>query len=508
MPHASPSQESWEAAREAIDPSAGGAVRPGDLSRHAPDGPLSDEPARSDRFNPPLLDWARHVMEPLGQSPATHHRLMISELDRLAEPDAEAGRHDRLMLLMPPGSAKSTYASVLFPAWFLARHPRASVLAVSHTASLALHFGRRVRALALAHPRLLGYELDPRHRAAGSWSTNQGGEYYASGVRGPLTGRRADLILIDDPVKNAAEADSALAREQIWDWYRADLATRLRPTGRIVLVMTRWHRDDLGGRLLAGDGTTNDGWRVVRLPAFAEADDPLGRQPGAPLWPEWENAEALARRRATVGPRAWASLYQQDPAPDGGSLFHIARIGLLAAAPHDASYARAWDLAATAATDGRDPDWTVGLKLGREPTGRLVVADILRIRGGPHEVEQAIVNIAAQDGVSVPIGLPQDPGQAGKQQVAWLTSRLVGHRVVATPETGAKTTRAAPVAAQVDAGNLAVVAAPWNQAFLEELREFPQGRKDDQVDALSRAFALLAERGAPARRLHVPFLAR
>jgi predicted phage terminase large subunit-like protein len=272
--------------------------------------------------------------------------------------------------------------------------------------------------------------------------------------------------------------------------------------------MTRWHRDDLGGRLLAGDGTTNDGWRVVRLPAFAEADDPLGRQPGAPLWPEWENAEALARRRATVGPRAWASLYQQDPAPDGGSLFHIARIGLLAAAPHDASYARAWDLAATAATDGRDPDWTVGLKLGREPTGRLVVADILRIRGGPHEVEQAIVNIAAQDGVSVPIGLPQDPGQAGKQQVAWLTSRLVGHRVVATPETGAKTTRAAPVAAQVDAGNLAVVAAPWNQAFLEELREFPQGRKDDQVDALSRAFALLAERGAPARRLHVPFLAR
>jgi predicted phage terminase large subunit-like protein len=229
-----------------------------------------------------------------------------------------------------------------------------------------------------------------------------------------------------------------------------------------------------------------------------------------PLWPAWESGEKLARRRAAIGPRAWAALYQQRPATTEGALFRVAAISVLPAAPAEARYVRAWDLAATAATEGRDPDWTVGLKLGREPGGRTVVADIVRLRGGPHEVEQAIINTAAQDGRAVAVGLPQDPGQAGKQQVAWLTGRLAGHRVVASPETGAKATRAAPVAAQADAGNLAIVAAPWNRAFLEELRDFPQGRKDDQVDALSRAFALLLcdAPAAPARRLHVPFMGR
>jgi predicted phage terminase large subunit-like protein len=465
-----------------------------------------------------LLDWATEVLAPLGQKPEAHHRLMIAELERIA-----AGSTDRLMLLMPPGSAKSTYASVLFPAWFLARQPRASVIAACHTASLATHFGRRVRAAAIAGAASLGYSLDKGHRAATTWSTDAGGEYYATGIRGPVTGRRADLIVIDDPIKSTLEADSALARDQLWDWYRSDLATRLKPTGRIVLVMTRWHRDDLGGRLLGTTGDADlpleamageamagpDNWRVIRLPALAEANDTLGRAPGAALWPAWESAEKLARRRAQIGPRAWAALYQQNPAPDGGALFRITNIPILPAAPLAARYVRAWDLAATAATAGRDPDWTVGLKLGRETDGRLVVADIVRLRGGPLEVERAIVNTAALDGKAVPIGLPQDPGQAGKQQIAWLTQRLCGHRVVASPESGAKTTRAAPVAAQADVGNLALVAASWNRAFLDELRDFPLGRKDDQVDALSRAFSLLAE-PAPsvARRLHVPFLER
>jgi predicted phage terminase large subunit-like protein len=468
-----------------------------------------------------LLDWSLAALGPLGYAPARHHRLLIAELDRVATGDT-----DRLMLLMPPGSAKSTYASELFPAWFLAHHRRASIIAASHTASLALHFGRRVRTLALDHADLLGYRLDRTHRAAGSWSTDAGGEYYATGIRGPITGRRADLIVIDDPVKGRLEADSALARDQLWDWYRTDLATRLKPTGRIVLVMTRWHQDDLGGRLLGGvaDETRGAGvpgdqrpggrisgedhWRVVRLPALAEADDPMGRREGEALWPEWEDADRLARKRATVGPRTWSALYQQLPAPDGGALFRVARVALLPAAPAEARYARAWDLAATAASHGRDPDWTVGLKLGREPSGRYVVADIMRLRGGPHEVEQAIVNTAAQDGRAVAIGLPQDPGQAGKQQVAWLAARLAGYRVVASPETGAKTTRAAPVSAQMDAGNFALVSAGWNRDFLDELRDFPQGRKDDQVDALSRAFALLADAPEPARRLNLPFLGR
>ena len=170
---------------------------------------------------------------------------------------------------------------------------------------------------------------------------------------------------------------------------------------------------------------------------------------------------------------------------------------------------RGWDLAATEATEGRDPDWTVGVKLGRDATGRCVVLDVVRFRGGPLEVADTIVKTARRDGAAVPVSLPQDPGQAGKQQVAWLISLLAGYTAEATPETGSKALRASPVAAQVAAGNLAVVRANWNQAFIDELGDFPQGRKDDQVDALARAFAMLLR--APAARAHrvrVPLMAR
>jgi predicted phage terminase large subunit-like protein len=447
----------------------------------------------------PLLDWSEHVLAPLGQAPAKHHRALLSELAGLAE-----GRFDRLMVLMPPGSAKSTYASVIFPAWWFHRYPASSVIAACHTADLADHFGRQVRDLAAEHAGRLGYGVSASSRAAGRWRTTGKGEYFAAGVRGPITGRRADLVLIDDPVKSHFEADSALHRDQLWDWYRSELITRLKPRGRVALIMTRWHQDDLGGRLLG----QADGWHVVRLPALAEPGDPLGRVPGAALWPEWEDAAALERKRATVGSRVWAALYQQAPTPPGGALFPADRVAIVDDAAREMPRARAWDLAATAATQGRDPDWTVGLLLGREPGGRFVVLDVVRLRGGPHEVEQAICAAAGRDGQAVPIGLPQDPGQAGKQQVAWLSSRLAGYRVIASPETGAKLTRAMPVAAQAEAGNLAVLRARWNGDFIEELRDFPLGRKDDQVDALSRAFAMLLDRSPPARRLALPLMIR
>ena len=133
------------------------------------------------------------------------------------------------MVLMPPGSAKSTYVSVLFPTWWLHRRPRSAVIAACHTADLAEHFGRQVRRLVAEHAPVLGYGLAAGDRAAGRWATTGGGTYFATGVRGPITGRRADLVVIDDPIKSHAEADSALYREHAWNWYRSDLVTRLRP---------------------------------------------------------------------------------------------------------------------------------------------------------------------------------------------------------------------------------------------------------------------------------------
>ena len=281
-----------------------------------------------------LVGFAGQVLAPLGQTPADHQLLLLRELARVADGDC-----DRLMVLMPPGSAKSTYASVIFPTWWLATRGRGNIVAACHTESLAAHFGRRVRGMLVEHGAAeAGLARDDR--AAIRFATKSGGSYFATGVRGPLMGRRADLIVIDDPIKSQAEADSAACREALWDWYRADLTTRLSPGGRIVLAMTRWHEDDLAGRLQA----SGDAWRVLRLPAIAEADDPY-REPGAALWPAWEGIDALARKRLTVGPRAWAALYQQRPQSDLDALFKVGRVGVLEAEPECRRVVRAWDLA-------------------------------------------------------------------------------------------------------------------------------------------------------------------
>ncbi len=441
-----------------------------------------------------LVTWAGKAARPW--VPAAHHTIMLERLAELAD-----GGCDRLMLLMPPGSAKSTYASVVFPAWYLLTHPKARVISACHTDALAAHFGRRVRSLILRHGPARRDGLARDDRSAGRFSTRRGASYFGTGVRGPLIGQRADLIVIDDAIKTAAEAESAAARDALWDWYRAELTTRLTPGGKIVLVMSRWHEDDLAGRLLA----SGDNWQTLTMPALAEAGDPL-RAEGAPLWPEWESAAALERKRQAVGPRAWAAMYQQAPRSEAEALFQTGRIGVLESEPHCRRVVRAWDLAATVASEGRDPDWTAGIKVGRTDSGGFVVLDIRRFRGGPHDVAEAIVQTAKLDGREVAIGLPQDPGQAGKQQVAWLTGLLAGFRVMAGPETGSKITRAGPAAAQVEAGNLSMVRGLWNRPFLDELRDFPGGRKDDQVDALARALAMLAD--APARRLQLSIFGR
>ena len=431
-----------------------------------------------------LDEWASVALAPQGHAPAAHHRLLIRELEGLAH-----GRWDRLMLLLPPGSAKSTYASLIFPPWFLANKPWAHVIAASHTASLARSFGRGVRALIQEHGGRLDLRLDPENRSAGRFGVMGGGSYFATGVRGPVTGRRADLLLIDDPVKSQAEADSGSARDHLWDWFRSDLVTRLKPGGRVVLVMTRWHPDDLGGRLLQ----SADAWRVVRLPALAEEDDLLGRAVGAPLWPEWEDGAALRRKRAVLGDRTFEALFQQSPRSSGGRLFKVAQIAI-ATEEAVGTQVRAWDLAAS-----QDGDFTVGVLLTRTAEGSFQVSDVKRFQSGPEMVVQVIRQIAERDGAAVIVGLPQDPGQAGRSQVMYLTKGLAGFRVVSSRESGSKETRAMPVASQVNAGTVSLLRGGWNRDFLEELQDFPGGAKDDQVDALSRAFSMVLEPSTPAK---------
>ena len=338
-------------------------------------------------------------------------------------------------------------------------------------------------------------------RAAGRFITERGGEYFGVGVHGAVTGRRADLALIDDPIRSFADAESFSAREHLWEWFRCELITRLKPRGRVVLVMTRWHCDDIAGRLIE-----RGGWEVLRLPALAEAGDPLGREPDTALWPEWENSAALQAKRALLGERHFSALFQQAPLRSGGQLFDVRKLRVVDMVP-DGAAVRAWDLAGTGDGTG-DPDWTAGVRLVRDAEGGVFIDDIVRFRGLPGEVAERIRTTAAADGPRVAVGLPQDPGQAGKSQVMFLTQVLAGFQVSATPETGAKSVRAMPVAAQVSAGTVAMRRASWNAAFVDELSSFPHGRKDDQVDALSRAFAMLLTNRPPAHFTRLPFSAR
>lgn len=444
-----------------------------------------------------LGNWARHALAPLGQAPAAHHLAILDALESVSD-----GTTRRLMLLMPPGSAKSTYASRLFPAWWFARHPQSAVIAASHTLALSAHFGRGVRGLIEEHAKQLCVRVRGDARAAGGFLTESGGEYFAVGVNGAVTGRRADLALVDDPVRSMTEAESYSAREHLWGWFGSELVTRLKPAGRIVLVMTRWHVDDLAGRLI-GQG----GWSVLRLPALAELGDPLGRTPGEALWPAWEGRTELLEKQAMLGERQFSTLFQQAPLEAAGRMFDPRLLRVVDVVP-DGTAVRAWDLAATDESMGGNPDWTVGLKLVRTEAGALCIDDVVRFRRGPAAVAEGIRSAAERDGVGVAIGLPQDPGQAGRAHVMYLVRELVGYRVMAGPETGEKSVRAQSVVAQLEGGNLSMRRAAWNGAFLDELAQFPHGAKDDQVDALSRAFGMFLEIKPQARFARLAFSER
>lgn len=240
---------------------------------------------------------------------SAHHVLMIKELESV-----ERGDTRNLMLMLPPGSAKSTYSSIYFPSWYLGRNPKNCVIACSHTLELAERFGRRARNVVGNELFRLLFDLglSPDSQAAGRWETGLGGEYFAAGVGGSITGRRADLGIIDDPVKSREAADSEVQREMAWQWYLNDFLTRLKPGARQVVVQTRWHEDDLAGRILEREA---DQWRVISLPMEAEGGDPLGRKEGELLWPEWFDQEMVDRAKADA--RSWSALYQQRPRPVG-----------------------------------------------------------------------------------------------------------------------------------------------------------------------------------------------
>ena len=395
----------------------------------------------------------------------------------------------------------STYASVVFPSRYLGAEPDRRLILASYGDALASRMGRRTRSIIrqARYEQIWRTRLAEDSHAAHAFALTNGSEYLACGILAGVTGNRADGIVLDDPVRGREQANSEVVRDKVFEAYEDDLKTRLAPGGWIVLIGTRWHEDDLAGRILpetwngeSGLITCRDGdtWEVLCFQARCESGtDPLGRAQGEYLWPEWFTAKHWAQFEAS--PRTWASLYQQMPVPPEGDLFRPEQLVPVDIVPADfIEWVRGWDLASV---EG-DGDWTAGAKLGRLADGRFVIGDVTRGRWGPDRRDAIISGTANLDGARIRISLPQDPGQAGKTQVLYLSRQLAGYRVVSSPETGDKVTRAEPFAAQVNAGNVLMLRGPWNAALVNELRLFPFGAHDDQVDALSRAFAQLIVR--------------
>ncbi len=287
--------------------------------------------------------------------PARHHKLLASKLE-----DVASGKTKRLLVFMPPRHGKSKLASEIFPAWFMGQHPTKRILALSYGQDLADVFGRSVR----------NYIKTPSHQAifpdcklsadsnsVRRFSVNSGGGYAAIGVGGATTGRGADLLLLDDLIKDREQADSPTYRDNLIDWYRSVARTRLQPGGAIVLVQTRWGVSDFPQWLM--QETAHEDWQVLTLPALALENDQLGRRPGEALWPEQYSIEALAELKATLGQRDWSSLYQQHPIGDADVIFEPGWLQFYSELPRRQwKIYQSWDLSFGGGNSGAS--WVVG----------------------------------------------------------------------------------------------------------------------------------------------------
>ena len=389
------------------------------------------------------------------------------------------------MIFVPPRHGKSEMVTVRYPIFRLERDPTLRVIITAYNQTLSDKFSRKARKIAQMRNRIA---ISRERKAANDWETVQGGGLRSAGVGGGITGLGANLIVIDDPVKSREEASSLTIRDRVYDWFTDDVYSRLEPDGAIILIMTRWHEDDLAGRLLARHP---DEWTVIRLPALAEADDPLGRMPGEALCPARYPVDELLRIKSVLGTWAFEALYQQRPMPLEGGLFKrewFSKFVDTTPAQVDIRV-RYWDKAATAG----DGDYTVGVRMSRTADGLFYVEDVVRGQWSPGERDRVIAQCAAIDGEGTQIWFEQEPGSSGVDSVQALIRMLAGYSVHANRVTGSKEVRAEPFAAQCEAGNVILVKGGWNSAWLDEMLVFPNGQHDDQVDATSGAFAALGQ---------------
>jgi len=435
-----------------------------------------------------LIEYIRFVYPEYDAAP--HLASLAESLERV-----ERGDCKRLMIWMPPRHGKSFQTSEFFPAWIMGRDPRKRIIHCTYAQDLADDFGRKVRNNIRddRFQQVFDTRLADDSAAAARFSTSAGGSYYAVGIGGPITGRGADILLIDDPIKNRQDAESETIRRQQKDWYRSTAYTRLMPGGAIIIIQTRWHGDDLSGWLLRDHPEEN--WEVISFPAIAELGDALGRIPGSALWPDKYPIEVLQKIKMQLGGREWTALFQQSPTPAEGAIFKL---------PWFRRYSRYGE-----ASIRLIHSWDTGIKPDQindpsvcetwaETENGWYLLDVFLQRLEYPDLRRAVENLAAGKNPSVILIEDKGSGQSLIQDLQRTTRLPV---IAVDPGARSKIFRAQGVSPLIEAGKVWLPEkADWLPDFESEIAGFPAAPHDDQVDAMSQALEYLRD----SQRIDLP----
>ena len=488
------------------------------------------EKVRREQARRYLMNYATYMLP--WYRPGRHHYYVAELLEQVELYITSEGEKGigRLMIFEPPQHGKSEEVSRIFPSWLLGKNPNLRIILSSYAASLAEKHSRAARNYVMdkRFAALFGsqstadmpVELSMDSKSVSGWNLaapHRGG-LIASGVQGGITGNPAHLLVIDDPFKDREEAESKARRDLVDEWYKSSAYTRLQKGGAVVVMHTRWHQDDLAGRLIkrmVSDPLLADQWTIVFLPGLAlKAEeyitdpgelekkmktgiyipprDPLGRAPGEALWPEERNRQFLVKAMFNVGPYDSTALYSQLPTNREGALFKRAWFEIVHALPPGCQFVRYWD---KAGTEG-DGDYSSGTLMARSADKRYFVVDVVRGQWSSGQRNKIIKQTAELDRKKyghVRIWLEQEPGSGGKESAEISVKDLAGFRARPDKVTKNKTIRAEPLASQAEIYNVFLVAGDWDmEGWLDEICAFPGAPNDDRVDTASGAFNKLS----------------
>lgn len=444
-----------------------------------------------------LLGFALYYRQ--DYEPSRHHRELAQALEKV-----ERGEITRLIVTMPPQRGKSELCSRIFPAWAFGKNPHWKTILVGYSAELAEGFSRDAREIVRSsrYRRVFPNRwLADDTQSVSFWKfANQRGFVKSTGAGGSITGFGADLVILDDPLKDRQQAESEQERQKLWDWYTSVILTRLAPGARVVVVQTRWHEDDLVGRLLEAEklDPLADKWTVVHFPALDENEQ-------NPLWPERYRVADYLKIKANVGGRDWNALYQGRPTPQDGAIFQRGwfKIEPKSKTPDLERWVLAFD---TAASIKNSADWTVGALVGMDPEGGIWIKDIQRWRSEWPDSKKRIIQMVKDyraQGLEITLGFAKRGlGLPMLQELVRSPELPVAVRPI--EEKGDKVERARVWQSRAEAGLLYLVHGEWVNEFIGECLGFPYGKHDDQVDSVSGAVELLYKTQGAVKPVEVP----